>query len=117
MSKNTEKPAGLPTGNDVDPTLLEEDIDSAYISFRCTNVKVDDPLELGERVTYVVYGRVIATGVEEHKDGELRQKRTIQVTGAHKPGKRPTVDPDQSPLFSVVTDPDGTSIEGAEGED
>lgn len=117
MAKNTDKPSGLPTGNDVDPTLLEEDIDSAYISFRSTGVKVDDPLELGERVTYVVYGRVIATGVEEHKDGELRQKRTIQVTGAHKPGKRPTVDPDQSPLFSVVTDSDGTRTEGDGDED
>ncbi len=119
MAKITDKPDGLPTGNDVDPTLLEDEIDSAYVSFRCTNVKIETPPDLGETVTFVVYGKVVATGLEEHKDGELRPKRTIQVTGAHKPGKRPVVDPDsdQTPLFSVVTDADSTRIEDSGADD
>lgn len=118
MAKITDKPDGLPTGNTIDATLLGDEIDSAYLSLRCTNIKVDEPPALGESVTYVIYGKVIGTGVEEHKDGELRLKRTIQVTGAHKPGKRPTVNPDQSPLFSAVTDSDGyTHIDTEDGGD
>lgn len=112
MGKVTDKPDGLPSGNTVDATTLEDEIDSAYLSLRCSEVKIDEPPALGERVTYVVYGKVVGIGLEERKDGELRPKRVIQITGAHKPGKRPTVDPDQSPLFSVVTDSDGFTTTG-----
>lgn len=114
MSKIVDKPAGLPTGNTVDPTILADDVDTAYLSFQCDNVKVENPPELGDQVTYVVYGKVIKTSLAENKDGEIRPLRTIRIVDAHPPGKRPTKDPNQAPLFSVVTDQNGTATDGGD---
>lgn len=114
MSKNTEKPAGLPTGNTVDATLLEEDIDSAYISFQATNIKLENPPQRGDSGMLIVHWKCKKDATEEQEDGEIRKKRVLKVTDVHWPGKRPTSDPDQEPLFSAVTDASGTRFEGAE---
>lgn len=110
MGKTT-KPVGLPSGNTVDATTLDEDLDIAYVSLSATNVKIDNPPELGESVTYVIHGKCTAVGEKENKDGEIRNVRTITVGSAHRPGKRPVADPAQGSIFSVVTDEDGTRTE------
>lgn len=105
-----DKPDNLPTGNDVDPTPLAEEIDVAYLSFQAKNVKVEDPPELGDSVTFVVYGKCIEVGDKENEDGEIRPKRVIKVTSAHKPGKRPVTDPAQGSILTIVADKHGSSV-------
>lgn len=102
-----EKPTDLPSGNAVDARLLEEEIDVAYIGLSATNVKIESPPDLGESITLVIHGKCTATGEKENKDGEVRNVRTITVTSAHKPGKRPVEDPNQGSIFSIVSDEDG----------
>lgn len=112
MAKISDKPDGLPTGNTIDATLLTDEIDTSYVSFQCDNVKIENPPELGESVTFMVHGKVVETKLKENKDGEIRPHRTIRIHDAHAPGKRPTKDPNQSPLFAVVSDATGTRTEG-----
>lgn len=106
MAEITEKPAGLPSGNTVDPTLLEEELNQAYISFQATGIK----LELGDTLTLIVHGKCVEAGDKEAKDGEIRPKRVISVLSVHKPGKRPETDPAQGSIFSIVSDENGTSL-------
>lgn len=124
----TEKPTNLPSGNTVDATLLEDELDVAYITLSSTNVKIENPPALGESITLVIHGKCTEAGDKENKDGEIRPKRVITVTSAHKPGKRPVEDPDQTSIFSVVTDEDqdgaivtddedGSAVEGPEFSD
>lgn len=112
-----DKPADLESGNEVDPTLLTDEIDVAYISLSATNVKIEGPPDLGENVTLVIHGKCTATGERENKDGEIRNVRTITVTSAHKPGKRPVEDPNQGSIFSIVTDETGEAIQDGDGDE
>jgi hypothetical protein len=115
MVKN--KPADLESGNTVDPTLLTDEIDVAYISFSTTNVKIESPPDLGENVTLMIHGKCTAVGEKENKDGEIRNVRTITVTSAHKPGKRPVEDPNQGSIFTITSTADGTTVEPSDDDD
>lgn len=116
MAKVTDKPAGLPSGNDVDATTLAEELDVAYIGLSATNIKIETPPELGENITLMIHGKCTAAGEKEMKDGEIRNVRTITVTSAHKPGKRPVEDPNQGSMFAVVSDESGTTVDAETGD-
>jgi hypothetical protein len=112
VSLITDKPENLPSGDAEDATLLEDEIDVAYLTLSATNVKLESPPELGESLTLVIHGKCTATGEKENKDGEIRNVRTITVTSAHKPGKRPVEDPNQGALFSHVVTADSDEMIG-----
>lgn len=101
MSNITEKPTGLPTGNTIDPDPLVE-TDGAYIGFRSTNIRLENPPEIGD--TRVLMARVecIGDGHKKMADGELRDTRALKVLAVWEPGKKPAdQDPNQPGLYEI----------------
>lgn len=116
MAISKTKPTDLPSGDDVEPTTLADELDVAYISFSATGIKIETPPELGDTIILMVHGRCTFSGDQEQKDGEIRPKRVITVTSAHHPGRRPVEDPNQGSMFTVTSDEDGTSVEPEGGD-
>lgn len=102
MAEVKTKPAGMPSGNDLDGIEVPLDNPPAYLNLGKTNCAIENPPRQGEVRTY----KVMVYCKEEHGplergDGEMRYERTMKVRlcwldGAPKP---PDPDDDQPGLF------------------
>jgi hypothetical protein len=88
------------------------DIGGAYIGFRATNIKLEDPPEIGDELTLVVKVECIGDGHQKMADGELRDRRSLKVLWVGPVGSKPPEDP-QTGVF----DRDGTITPQAAGAD
>ena len=107
MAEVKDKPAGLPSGNDLDKIDTGDDhVDTggAYIGFRSANIKLEDPPEIGDTGVVMVKYECVGDGRKKAADGELRDTRALKVLSAWKPGTKPNGgDPNQTELYP--TDP------------
>jgi|GEM_PF-6801127 len=105
MTIITDKPRGLPSGNDLDSVVDPDanDTPPAYLSFGGSPYALDEPPAVGEKRTYIV--RVECTGASEsvRHDGEHRYGRKLSILWAVQKGtaEPPDPDADQMSLYSA----------------
>ncbi|OHU48135.1 hypothetical protein [Mycobacteroides chelonae] len=107
----TTKPKDLKSTNALDD--IEDGEPQAYIGFRCNNIKIENPPERKETVTFIVKGRCVKAEVTDAANGEERDKRTIKVEWIGVPGQKPPAgaDENQGSMLDVV---DGNPVPSAE---
>lgn len=100
----TEKPADMPSTNSLDDVDTGEHVDTggAYIGFRATNIKLEDPPDIDDSLMLMVKVKCVGDGRKKMADGELRDTRSLKVISAWKPGKAPAgQDPNQPGLYEI----------------
>lgn len=121
MALIDEKPADLPSGNDLDnipDDLLQTP--PAYLTFGGTPAPLEEPPAQGDVKTYLVRARCTAEhGPIERKDGELRYTRTMLIQAIWEPGQTPPATDDQPALLGQdgEINEDATPDETGEPED
>lgn len=110
MGKDMTKASDHPTTNAVAKTnadgvaIGDVDTGGVYIGLSATNIKLEESLEIGDVGLLLVKYEVTGDGRKKMADGELRDRRTLKVLSAHKPGGKPAgQNPDQGELYP--TDP------------
>ena len=110
MGKDTSKASDHPTTNAVAKTnadgvaIGDVDTGGVYIGLSATNIKLEESLEIGDVGMLLVKYEVTGDGRKKMADGELRDRRTLKVLSAHKPGGKPAGEnPNQGELYP--TDP------------
>lgn len=117
MGRDTTKASDHPTTNAVAKTdangvaIGDVDTGGVYIGLSATNIKLEESLEIGDVGMLLVKYEVTGDGRKKMADGELRDRRTLKVLSAHKPGGKPAgQNPNQGELYP--TNP----IDGAPAE-
>ncbi|ALM17649.1 hypothetical protein P5V78_02105 [Mycobacteroides abscessus subsp. abscessus] len=107
----TTKPKDLKSTNALDD--IDDGEPHAYIGFRATNIKINNPPCLKEGGTLLVKYRCIESKVVEAADGEMRDKRTLKVEWVGLPGQKAPAgaDENQGSMLDVV---DGNPVPSAE---
>lgn len=121
MAEITEKPNGLPSGNDLDkiadPAVVDGQESTAYITLASTNIRISKPPKITDEGTLLIRWRCTGDGHKLQKDGELRPKRTLDVLAAWWPGERPIDDPNQPALFDTEGEPTEDAEDAEDAED
>jgi len=109
MALVTDKPDGMPSGNDLDRVEIVDHtgIPPAYLRFGTSPAALDDPPAIGDVRTYIVLARCTEEhGPIERRDGELRYMRTLVVQACWESGKPPppATDEAQPALFDSSDD-------------
>lgn len=122
MGKDMTKASDHPTTNAVAKTnadgvaIGDVDTGGVYIGLSATNIKLEESLEIGDVGLLLVKYEVTGDGRKKMADGELRDRRTLKVLSAHKPGGKPAgQNPDQGELYP--TDPVNGAPAAAEFSD
>ena len=89
------------------------DTGGAYIGFRATNMKLENPPKIGDELTLVVKVKCIGDGHQLMADGELRPKRSLKVEWVGPAGSKPPTAQTQAGMF----DTSGNVTPQAAGED
>ncbi|OCB56169.1 hypothetical protein A5722_14840 [Mycobacterium vulneris] len=114
MGVDTTKASDHPSTNELDKHGDNSvDTGGAYIGFRATNMKLENPPEIGDSLTLVVRVKCIGDGHQLMADGELRPKRSLKVEWVGPAGSKPPTDQVQTGMF----DKDGQVTPQAAGED
>lgn len=117
MGVDTTKASDHPTTNALAQYQNENvDVGGAYIGFRATNIKLEDPPEIDDSLLLMVKVQCVGDGRKKMADGEMRDTRALKVIAAWKPGKTPAgQDPNQPGLYEI--DPVNDAPAGGSGED
>lgn len=90
MGKVTDPPADIKSTNALDGVDTGKvDTGGSYIGFRATNIKLEDPPEIGDTGRLVVQYKCVGDGRREAADGELRDTRSLKVIAVWPAGGKP----------------------------
>lgn len=101
--------------------MAEETVDNggAYVGFRATNIKLEDPPEIGDEMTLIVKVQCVGDGRQVMADGELRPKRALKVEWCGPVGSTPPADP-QTGMFdksgAITPEAAGAADDDNDGE-
>lgn len=114
MGVDTTKASDHKSTNDLDKhDDGSVDTGGAYIGLRATNMKIENPPDIGDHLTLVIKTKCIGDGHQLMADGELRPKRTLKVEWVGPAGSKPPTEQTQTGMF----DTNGQVTPQAAGED